>query len=108
MTNWLGLARFGLGRSQKLYSLLSSSQYFSAAQHYELWKGQKQRGAITPGQDDILKDALGIILSNGAIDCQYLRDFDRQLLAAGVKTFGNLQTFDGELASLSSFFMKAI
>lgn len=108
MTNWLGLARFGLGRSQKLYSLLSSSQYFSAAKHYELWKGQKQRGAITPGQNGVLKTVLDIILANGAIDCQYLRENDRQLLAAGVKVFGNLQSFDGELASLSSFFMKAI
>ena len=27
VTNWLGLARFGIGRTPKLYSLLSSSQY---------------------------------------------------------------------------------
>ena len=109
MTNWLGLARFGLGRSQKLYSLLSSSQYFSAAKHYELWKGQKQRGAITPGQDDILKEALGIILSNGAVGRDDLiKEGNVQLLAEGVRAFGSPQAFDGELASLSSFFMKAI
>ena len=108
MTNWLGLARFGLGRTQKLYSLLSSSQYFSAAKHYELWKGQKQRGTITPGQDDVLKEALGIILSNGAIGCDDLREGNVQLLAEGARAFGSPQTFDSELTSLSSFFLKAI
>ena len=109
MTNWLGLVRFGLGRSQKLYSLLSSSQYFSAAKHYELWKGQKQRGEITSGQDDILKEALGIILSNGAVGRDDLiKEGNVQLLAEGVRAFGSPQAFDGELASLSSFFMKAI
>lgn len=108
MTNWLGLTRFGLGRTQKLYSLLSSSQYFSAAKHYELWKGQKQRGMITPGQDDVLKEALGIILSNGAIGCDYLREGNVQLLAEGARAFGSPQAFDSELTSLSSFFLKAI
>jgi hypothetical protein len=92
-----------------LYSLLSSSQYFSAAKHYELWKGQKQRGAITSGQDDILKEALGIILSNGAVGRDDLiKEGNVQLLAEGVRAFGSPQAFDGELASLSSFFMKAI
>lgn len=108
MTNWLGLTRFGLGRTQKLYSLLSSSQYFSSAKHYELWKGQKQRGMITPGQDDVLKEALGIILSNGAIGCDDLREGNVQLLAEGARAFGSPQAFDSELTSLSSFFLKAI
>lgn len=108
MTNWLGLTRFGLGRTQKLYSLLSSSQYFSSAKHYELWKGQKQRGTITPGQDDVLKEALGIILSNGAIGCDDLREGNVQLLAEGARAFGSPQAFDSELTSLSSFFLKAI
>ncbi|MGN0845513.1 MAG: DEAD/DEAH box helicase family protein [Kiritimatiellia bacterium] len=109
VTNWLGLARFGLGRTPKLYSLLSSSQYFSFAQHYELWKGQKQRGAITPGQDDVLKEALGLILANGAIGYGELKaETNIQLLAEGVRAFGSPQAFDAELASLSSFFMKAI
>ena len=108
MTNWLGLTRFGLGRTQKLYSLLSSSQYFSSAKHYELWKGQKQRGTITPGQDDVLKEALGIILSNGAIGCDDLREGNVQLLAEGARAFGSPQALDAELFSLSSFFMKAI
>ena len=31
-----------------------------------------------------------------------------QLLAEGVKAFGSLPTFNDELESLSSFFMKAI
>lgn len=109
VTNWLGLARFGLGRSPKLYSLLSSSQYFSSAKHYELWKGQKQRGAITPGQDDVLKEALGIILANGAVGRgELIAEGNVQLLAEGARAFGSPQAFDTELASLSSFFMKAV
>lgn len=109
VTNWLGLARFGLGRTPKLYSLLSSSQYFSSAKHYELWKGQKQRGAITPGQDDVLKEALGIILANGAVGrSELIAEGNVQLLAEGARAFGSPQTFDAELASLSSFFMKVV
>ena len=109
MTNWLGLTRFGLGRSQKLYSLLSSSPYFSAAKHYELWKGQKQRGVITSGQDDVLREALCIILANGAIGRNDLiKKRNVQLLAEGVRAFGSPGAFDDELGSLSSFFMKAI
>ena len=109
LTNWLGLVRFGLGRTAKLYSLLSSSPYFSAARHYELWKGQKQRGVITAGQDDVLKEALRMILANGAIGCDELgAEGNVQLLAEGVGAFGSRQAFNSELASLSSFFMKAI
>lgn len=109
VTNWLGLTRFGLGRTNKLYSLLSSSRYFSATKHYELWKGQKQRGVITPGQDGVLKEALDIILANGALGCVELQaDGNMQLLADGVRAFGTRQKFDAELSSLSSFFMKAI
>ena len=109
MTNWLGLTRFGLGRSQKLYSLLSSSPYFSASKHYELWKGQKQRGVITSGQDDVLREALRIILANGAIGRNDLiKKRNVQLLAEGVRAFGSPKAFDDELGSLSSFFMKAI
>ena len=109
VTNWLGLTRFGLGRTQKLYSLLSSSQYFSSAKHYELWKGQKQRRAITPGQDDVLKEALGLILANGAVGRgELIAEGNVQLLAEGTRAFGSAQAFDAELYSLSSFFMKAI
>lgn len=109
LTNWIGLVRFGLGRTPKLYSLLSSSQYFSPARRYELWKGQKQRGVITAGQDDVLRAALDIILANGAIGCDELvADDNVQLLAEGAEAFGSRQAFDSELASLSSFFMKAI
>ena len=62
-----------------------------------------------PGQDDILKEALGIILSNGAVGRDDLiKEGNVQLLAEGVRAFGSPQAFDGELASLSSFFMKAI
>ena len=109
VTNWLGLTRFGLGRTQKRYSLLSSSQYFSSAKHYELWKGQKQRRAITPGQDDVLKEALGLILANGAVGRgELIAEGNVQLLAEGTRAFGSAQAFDAELYSLSSFFMKAI
>lgn len=109
MTNWLGLTRFGLGRSQTLYSLLSSSPYFSVPKHYELWKGQKQRGVITPGQDDVLREALRIILANGVIGrADLVAEGNVQLLAEGVRAFGSPQAFDDELGSLSSFFMKAI
>jgi len=109
VTNWLGLTRFGLGASSKLFSLLSSSQYFSASRRYELWKGQKQHAPITAGQNDVLKTALDMILANGAVDCEYLRGQEEmQLLAEGAKAFGGAPAFDAELKSLSSFFMKVI
>ena len=63
---------------------------------------------ITPGQDDVLKEALGIILSNGATGCGDLREGNVQLLAEGARAFGSPQAFDSELTSLSSFFLKAI
>jgi len=109
VTNWLGLARFGLGVAPKLFSLLSSSQYFSAPRRFELWKGQKQHAPVTAGQNDVLKTALGMILANGAVDCEYLRTQEElQLLAEGVKAFGGAAAFDAELKSLSNFFMKVV
>lgn len=107
VTNWLGLSRFALGQAPKLYSLLSSSQYFSPMSHYALWKGQKQRNAITAGQDDVLKEILPLILANGAMCRQDLIDSgDVQLLAEGVKAFGNAKNFNAELLSLSNFFLN--
>lgn len=109
VTNWLGLTRFGLGSSAKLFSLLSSSQHFSAPRHFELWKGQKQHAPITAGQNDVLKEILPLILANGAMNRDDLIETgNAQLLAEGVKAFGSLPTFNDELESLSSFFMKAI
>ncbi len=109
VTNWLGLTRFGLGTSSKLFSLLSSSQYFSAPRHFELWKGRKQHAPITAGQNDVLKEILPLILANGAMNRDDLIETgNAQLLAEGVKAFGSLPTFNDELESLSSFFMKAI
>ena len=107
ITNWLGLSRFGLNVAPKLYSYLSSSQYFSAPRRFELWKGQKQHAPITPAQSDILKDALDMIIVNGAIDCATLREQgDVQLLAEGVRAFGNVANFDAELTSLSTFILR--
>lgn len=107
VTNWLGLSRFALGQTPKLYSLLSSSPWFSAARHFELWKGQKQRTAFTAGQNDVLKAALPIILANGAISRNDLVESGNvQLLAEGVKAFGSPQGFDAELVSLSNFFLN--
>ena len=107
ITNWLGLSRFGLNVAPKLYSYLSSSQYFSAPRRFELWKGQKQHAPITLAQSDILKDALDMIIVNGAIDCATLREQgDVQLLAEGVRAFGNVAHFDAELTSLSSFILR--
>ena len=57
----------------------------------------------------MLKEALGIILANGAIGREELIvEGNLQLLAEGVRAFGSPQAFDAELSSLSSFFMKAI
>jgi len=109
VTNWLGLSRFTLGKSPKLFSLMSSSPWFSAPQHYALWKGQKQRSPITPGQDDVLHEALGMILANGSLDrADLVESGNVQLLAEGAKAFGSADVFDSELKSLSSFFLKAI
>ena len=50
-----------------------------------------------------------MILANGAIGCDELgAEGNVQLLAEGVGAFGSRQAFNSELASLSSFFMKAI
>ena len=109
MTNWLGLTRFGLGKTEKLYSLLSTSQFFSASQRYQLWKGQKQRTEISPAQDAVLKEILKTILTNGATSREDLVKEGRiPLIAQGVKAFGNTKTFDDELDSLSTFFIKAV
>ena len=64
---------------------------------------------ITSGQDDVLREALRIILANGAIGRNDLiKKRNVQLLAEGVRAFGSPKAFDDELGSLSSFFMKAI
>lgn len=107
ITNWLGLTRFGLGQQQKLYSLLSSSPYFSPMRHYALWKGQKQRSPITGGKDDVMMAALQKILVNGALSCKDLVECEEfQLMAEGSAAFGSPQNFDAELLSLSNFFLN--
>ncbi len=109
VTNWLGLSRFGLGASTRLFSLLSSSRHFSAPRHFELWKGQKQHAPVTAGQNDVLKEILPLVLANGAMSRDDLIETgNAQLLAEGVKAFGSLPAFDAELESLSTFFMKAV
>lgn len=109
ITNYLALTRFGLKKTEKLFSLLSSSQYFSPMKHFELWKGQLQRGKMTSGQIDIMTEILPMILANGAIERQDLIETNNtQLLAEGVMAYGGADKFDAELKSLSSFFLKAI
>lgn len=109
ITNYLSLTRFGLHKTDKLFSLMSSSQYFSPMKHFELWKGQLQRGKMTSGQIDIMTEILPMILSNGAIERQDLIETNNtQLLAEGVMAYGDKDKFDAELKSLSSFFLKAI
>ena len=109
VTNLLGLSRFALGSSPKLYSLLSSSPYFSAPRHFELWKGQKQHAPLSSGQNDLLKEILPMILANGSLNKDDLIETgNTQLLAEGAKAFGSPVAFNAELESLSSFFMKAV
>ena len=48
-----------------------------------------------------------MIIVNGAIDCATLREQgDVQLLAEGVRAFGNVAHFDAELTSLSTFILR--
>lgn len=109
ITNYLALTRFGLHKSGKLFSLMSSSQHFSPMKHFELWKGQLQRGKMTSAQIDVMSAILPMILANGEIDRLSLVDTQNvQLLAEGVSAYGNKDRFDAELKSLSSFFLKAI
>jgi len=102
LTNLIQLVRFALNRIESLKSLPAQS-----AQRFELWCGQNQR-PLTEIQKNILKEIVGYIAANGTYTATELREEEMtQLLAQLVSNFGNVETVNETLYSLSEWLLAA-
>ena len=102
LTNLIQLVRFAMNKIEILKSLSSQS-----AQRFELWCGQNQR-PLTEIQKNILKEIVGYIVANGTYTAAELREEEMtQLLAQLVNNFGNVETVNETLNSLSEWLLAA-
>ena len=102
LTNWIPLCRHAFGDDAPLKSITGT-----AAQYYELWKGQMQRGGFPSAADEIMREMLPLIASSGAYTAQSLLYGDEvSVVARGKKAFGSLEGFDAALKSLSQFLLN--
>ena len=100
LTNLIQLVRFAFHSSPELRSLSSI-----AAQRFELWCGQTQRGPLTESQKNVLKEIVQYIVSNGTYTQDEMAENDLELLARTRREFGNVEDIKQLLISLSAFIL---
>ena len=97
LTNIIQLVRYAFHQIEQLESL-----YPSAKQYFNLWHGQVWR-SITAEQIELMRQVLNYIASNGYCTITDIKENDKTQAAQLIRAFGNKDTANEALSSLSQF-----
>jgi type I restriction enzyme R subunit len=97
ITNIIQLVRFAYHQINTLDTLSST-----AIQYFNLWCGQIHRN-ISEQQANLIKQVVAYIVSNGTCTINDIKEWDISYAAQLIRSFGNFETADESIKSLSQF-----
>lgn len=97
ITNIIQLVRFAYHQISTLDTLSST-----AVQYFNLWCGQIHRN-ISEQQANLIKQVVAYIVSNGTCTINDIKEWDISYAAQLIRSFGNFETADESIKSLSQF-----
>ena len=97
ITNIIQLVRFAYHQINMLDTLSST-----AIQYFNLWCGQIHRN-ISEQQANLIKQVVAYIVSNGTCTINDIKEWDISYAAQLIRSFGNFETADESIKSLSQF-----